>query len=251
MILVPLLLATVVGLVWGQQTCPDKFEQMMRCMTKLGTNKDYNTILDKKMNTARTCGATDKNIQCWKAMYKCWDVAEASTRSSPTYNTAKAAAIQCYNNNPNNPLAGLEMLFTGGMMGHHGGKGRHGGMGGMGNKGMGVTGLPGGQGNDHDDSDSNSDEDGGDDDYKFPADCKPNDWKNLHNCTMQNLQRDQGVITAAGRLRPLYKQCKDMITADCKPESKPLGQCLWKALDPIMKSATTSFNTCMSTAGFN
>lgn len=47
---------------------------------------------------------------------------------SPTFQTAKRDAVQCYTTNPNNPLVGLDSLF-GGM--HHGGKGkRHHGMGG-------------------------------------------------------------------------------------------------------------------------
>jgi hypothetical protein len=251
---------------YGQQSCTDKVEQMFACMNRLNSNPDFTTIVEKKMNAAKTCGATDKNIQCWRAMYKCEAESKTSTMSSPAFQTAKRDATQCYSSNPNNPLVGLDGLFMGGM--HHGGKGR--GMGGKmggtmggnmggGNRGpgnmdgnnMGGGNMAGGNmggGENHDQKDDSSEEDMSD---KIPADCMPSNWKTMLNCTMQALQRDQTVISSAAKLRPQLKQCEDMFTSDCEPGTRPLMQCLKKAEAPVMTTMETNFKSCMRTAGIS
>jgi hypothetical protein len=215
-------------------------EQMMTCMNKLSSNSDYTTIMDKKLNAAKTCGATDKNIQCWRTMHKCESDSYPSIMGSPEFQTAKRDANQCYTNNPNNPLAGLESLF----MGMHGGKGK-GGHHGMGGK----TGGAGGEGHDMNDHDDESSEEmmGSD---KIPSDCMPSNMHSIMNCTMQALQRDQTVMSSATKLRPQLKQCEDIFTSDCEPEAHPLESCLKKTVMVLFKLMSTNFNACMKTAGF-
>jgi len=237
-LVVSLFFIGLVCLTTGQQSCPQKFDQMMKCFMRLDTNADYNTILDKKVNTAKTCGATDKNVQCWRAAYKCVGDAAKSAETNPVYQTTMRETTSCYNNNPNSPLAGLGWLF-----GDHGGMGKHHGNGKGPPENTMSPNQPMGQ-NMWTKGSEDMDVD------KMPRDCMPTDWRRLTNCTKQAMLRDETIRTAANRLRPVLKRCEDMMTDDCDPETPELGRCVKQAVRPYFDVLGSSFKTCMSSAGF-
>lgn len=245
-------------------------EQMMSCLNRLKQSPDYQTIFDRKLTIARDCGATDKNVQCWRTMMQCESTAESETDASSVADEVMKNSIRCYQDNPNNPLAGLESLFFGC---HHGKGGK--GKGGQGppppppgtngtrgpngqrppggiqgvpqwRRDQGRAGGPEGQRTRDDSSEeSRESKEGG-----FPSDCRPSDQKSLMNCSTQAMQRDPAIMSAAGRLRPEVKKCEDLITSDCEPETKPLKMCLKTAMKPYMEKFKTSFKNCMTTSGF-